>query len=467
MTVVAQRVGRAAVAIAKVLLPRSHSCYSLRVALRVDWDEGAREELRRLPAAESSRPFLEEAQLQLNRIETATTQLLRYARPPELRQVVVDGNLLVERAVRVVAAQAARHNVVVRSEPCAEPVTVRVDSELMVQVLVNLMLNGIEAMERGELTACYIIGENPVRSEADTGRTSKLLGGLDHLVVQDIFLTDTAALADVLVEGEKIVAVLDPSFTPTVTADEVIDAGGKYVIPGGIDAHTHMELPFGGTFAKDTFETGTRAAAFGGTTTIIDFAVQSKGKSLREGLDAWHAKAEGKACVDYGFHMIMSDVTEASLAEMDTLVAEGVTDFKLFTAYPGVFYSDDGAIFRAMQRAAANGGAIMMPARNRVAHGAYHAAVVAGGDAGRLGHAVAFANLHAEALLEWSPDMRRTAAAPGDAHAVLAVQRIRWLLQQNLQDAAEEMDVCRGALAHLRPEAAGAEARHHRQHCPP
>ena len=96
-----------------------------------------------------------------------------------------------------------------------------------------------------------------------------------------------------------------------------------------------MELPFGGTFAKDTFETGTRAAAFGGTTSIIDFAVQSKGSSLREGLDAWHAKAEGKAVTDYGFHMIMSDVTDESLAEMDTLVDEGIPDFKLFTAYPG------------------------------------------------------------------------------------------------------------------------------------
>ena len=128
------------------------------------------------------------------------------------------------------------------------------------------------------------------------------------------------------------------------------------MIPGAIDVHTHMELPFGGTFAKDTFETGTRAAAFGGTTTIVDFAVQSRGASLREGLDAWHAKAEGNAVTDYGFHMIMSDVNDDTLAEMDTLVAEGVPDFKLFTAYPGVFYSDDGAIFRAMQQTAKNGG---------------------------------------------------------------------------------------------------------------
>ncbi|MGZ8513278.1 MAG: amidohydrolase family protein, partial [Candidatus Limnocylindria bacterium] len=175
---------------------------------------------------------------------------------------------------------------------------------------------------------------------------------------------DSSTSADVLVDGERIALIgsdLDAQ------ADRTIDASGKLVIPGAIDVHTHMELPFGGTFAKDTFETGTRAAAFGGTTTIIDFAVQSKGAALRAGLDAWHAKAEGKACIDYGFHMIMSDVTDATLAEMDALVDEGVTDFKLFTAYPGVFFSDDGAIFRAMQQTAKNGGLVMMHAENGLA----------------------------------------------------------------------------------------------------
>jgi dihydropyrimidinase len=175
---------------------------------------------------------------------------------------------------------------------------------------------------------------------------------------------DASTAADVLVDGETIALI---GANLDVAADRTIDAAGKLVIPGAIDVHTHMELPFGGTFAKDTFETGTRAAAFGGTTTIIDFAVQGKGQALREGLDAWHAKAEGKACIDYGFHMIMSDVTDATLAEMDTLVGEGVTDFKLFTAYPGVFFSDDGAIFRAMQQTAKNGGLIMMHAENGLA----------------------------------------------------------------------------------------------------
>ena len=175
---------------------------------------------------------------------------------------------------------------------------------------------------------------------------------------------DATTRADVLVDGERIALIGE---TLDVEADRTIDASGKWVIPGAIDAHTHMELPFGGTFAKDTFETGTRAAAFGGTTTIVDFAVQSKGASLREGLDTWMAKAEGKACIDYAFHMIVSDVRDDVLAEMDTLVSEGITSFKLFTAYPGVFFSDDGAIFRAMQQTAKNGGLIMMHAENGLA----------------------------------------------------------------------------------------------------
>ncbi|GAA4763071.1 MULTISPECIES: dihydropyrimidinase [Streptomyces] len=175
--------------------------------------------------------------------------------------------------------------------------------------------------------------------------------------------------ADVLVEDGRV-AALAAHGTPAAeswTADRVIDATGRYVIPGGVDAHTHMELPFGGTFASDTFETGTRAAAWGGTTTIVDFAVQTVGRPLREGLDAWYAKADGNCAVDYAFHMILSDVDASSLKEMDHLVEEGVTSFKLFMAYPGVFYSDDGQILRAMQRSSANGGLIMMHAENGIA----------------------------------------------------------------------------------------------------
>ncbi|MBA2556553.1 MAG: dihydropyrimidinase [Chloroflexi bacterium] len=198
--------------------------------------------------------------------------------------------------------------------------------------------------------------------------------------------------ADVLIDGEQIAAVgrdlAQGLGGGSLQVDRTIDASGKWVIPGAIDVHTHMELPFGGTFAKDTFETGTRAAAFGGTTTIVDFAVQSRGASLREGLDAWHAKAQGNACIDYGFHMIMSDVNDHTLAEMDRLVDEGVPDFKLFTAYPGVFFSDDGAIFRAMQRTEQNGGLIMMHAENGLAIDVVAAQAVADGKTDPYYHGV-------------------------------------------------------------------------------
>ena len=181
-----------------------------------------------------------------------------------------------------------------------------------------------------------------------------------------------AIAADVLIDGEKIAAVLTPGDTSlgnelTSTADVVIDAAGKYVIPGGVDSHTHMELPFGGTFASDTFDTGTRAAAWGGTTTIIDFAVQKFGERVQDGLATWHEKARGNTHIDYAFHQIIGGVDDDSLKAMDELVNEGITSFKLFMAYPGVFYSDDGQILRAMQTAANNGSMIMMHAENGIA----------------------------------------------------------------------------------------------------
>jgi dihydropyrimidinase len=175
--------------------------------------------------------------------------------------------------------------------------------------------------------------------------------------------------ADVLVDGERIVALLAPGDTTlgidvAAGVDTVIDATGKYVIPGGIDAHTHMELPFGGTAASDTFETGTRAAAWGGTTSIIDFAVQRYGERVEDGLAEWHRKAAGNCAIDYGFHQIIGGVDEFSLKAMETLVAEGITSYKLFMAYPGVFYSDDAQILRAMQKAADLGLMTMMHAEN-------------------------------------------------------------------------------------------------------
>jgi len=172
--------------------------------------------------------------------------------------------------------------------------------------------------------------------------------------------TDTTK-ADVLVDGETVAAV---GVDLGTTADRVVDATGRYVMPGGIDVHTHMELPFGGTFSSDDFATGTAAAAWGGTTTIIDFALHDYGESLQAGLERWHAKAAAKAHIDYGFHMIVREVTEQTLADMDTLVERGVTSFKLFMAYPGVFMVDDAALFRAMGRSSDNGGLIMLHAEN-------------------------------------------------------------------------------------------------------
>ena len=178
---------------------------------------------------------------------------------------------------------------------------------------------------------------------------------------------DTTA-ADVLIDGETVAGIAAPgSHTWEQGADSVIDASSKYVIPGAIDVHTHFELPFGGTFVSDDFESGTRAAAHGGTTSIIDFAVQVKGDRIMDGFETWMQKAEGNCAVDYGFHMIVGDVNADSLKEMDAIVGEGVTSFKLFMAYPGVLYSDDGEIFRAMQQAADSGTTIMMHAENGIA----------------------------------------------------------------------------------------------------
>jgi len=169
--------------------------------------------------------------------------------------------------------------------------------------------------------------------------------------------------ADVLIEDE-VVSVIGAQLD--MEADIMIDAKGKLVIPGGIDPHTHMELPFGGTTAADDFRTGTIAAAYGGTTTILDFAVQYKGQSLIEGVDNWHQKAEGKCAIDYGFHLITTELEDRQIEEMYTVMDEGVTSFKLFMAYPGVFLVDDATIFRAMSAAGQRGGLICMHAENGI-----------------------------------------------------------------------------------------------------
>src|SRR5690242_19194302 len=142
---------------------------------------------------------------------------------------------------------------------------------------------------------------------------------------------------------------------PREQGKKIIDAKGKYVFPGGIDVHTHLDMPFGGTTSSDDFETGTRAAAWGGTTTLIDFAIQGKGETLRGALDKWHTKARDKAITDYAFHCIVTDLPDSQLSEMGAMIKDGVTTFKLFMAYPGVLMLDDGSIFKALQQTAKHG----------------------------------------------------------------------------------------------------------------
>ena len=170
-------------------------------------------------------------------------------------------------------------------------------------------------------------------------------------------------MGDVFIENETVTHI---GKSLDMEADEILDASGKYLFPGGLDPHTHLDMPFGGTVSADDFETGTRAAAHGGTTTLIDFAIQPKGRSTLEALDTWHAKAEGKTAIDYGFHMIITDLEDDRVHEMKMLADEGVTSYKLFMAYPGVLYVDDGTIYRAMRTAGENGTVVCMHAENGI-----------------------------------------------------------------------------------------------------
>lgn len=169
--------------------------------------------------------------------------------------------------------------------------------------------------------------------------------------------------ADIYIESDTVTEIGKCIDRP---ADKVIDATGRLVVPGGIDAHTHFDMPFGGTVSADDFESGTIAAAHGGTTTVVDFAIQTKGKSTLEGLETWHKKADGKATIDYAFHMIVTDMPEERLPEMARLADEGVTSYKLFMAYPGVLYVDDGTLYRAFRQAGENGTRICMHAENGI-----------------------------------------------------------------------------------------------------
>jgi dihydropyrimidinase len=185
----------------------------------------------------------------------------------------------------------------------------------------------------------------------------------DTLIKNGTVVTATDSyIADVAIVNGKIAAI--GSDFPAQNAAKVLEATGKLVLPGGIDVHTHLDMPFGGTTSADDFETGTRAAAFGGTTTLIDFAIQYKGQLLRQAFDTWMSKAASKAVCDYAFHCIVTDVSGGQLSEMNDLVREGVTSFKLFMAYPGIFMLDDGSIFKALQTTSQNGGLVCMHAEN-------------------------------------------------------------------------------------------------------
>src|SRR5579864_3890162 len=171
-------------------------------------------------------------------------------------------------------------------------------------------------------------------------------------------------MGDILIEGEQIAALGGPGAFAETQCDAVIDAREKYIFPGAIDVHTHMELPLPTTVASDDFETGTIAAACGGTTTILDFANQQRGHTLQEALQSWHRKADGKAVIDYGFHMTITDLAAAPEEAMDEMVGAGVTTFKLLMAYPGTFMVDDETIYRVLRRSARLGGLVMVHAEN-------------------------------------------------------------------------------------------------------
>ena len=176
-----------------------------------------------------------------------------------------------------------------------------------------------------------------------------------------IFTAVDSYVADILVDDGKIRTI---GLDLTADAEKTIDATGKYVIPGGIDPHTHLDFPFGGTVSSDDFSTGTIAAAVGGTTSIVDFVVQQRGQDLTEALDLWHQKAEGQAAIDYGFHMIIQDLPDTRLSQMDEMVRQGVTSFKMFMAYRGAVMVDDDTIFKAMVRASDNGALICLHAEH-------------------------------------------------------------------------------------------------------
>jgi dihydropyrimidinase len=193
--------------------------------------------------------------------------------------------------------------------------------------------------------------------------------------------------ADVLIEGETIAQVAPGIDT---TGHTVVDAAGMLVMPGGIDVHTHLDMPFGGTVSADDYEWGTRAAAIGGTTTLIDFALQSMGHPMAEAFKTWRAKSEGKACIDYGLHMAVTDLgpNDAWLEEVDEMVRQGISSFKIFMAYPNVLMVNDRTIYKLMERTKQLGALVCVHAENGTVIDAIVQEALAAGNTGPLYHAL-------------------------------------------------------------------------------
>ena len=169
-------------------------------------------------------------------------------------------------------------------------------------------------------------------------------------------------VADVFVEDERI-SLIGESLD--AVADRVIDAAGKYLLPGGVDPHTHLDMPFGGTVTIDDVESGQTSAAFGGTTTHVDFIIQPQGSTFADALEEWRAKANGKQVIDMGYHMAVTDLKEGgTLEELASLPDQGITSYKLFMAYKGALMVDDETLFRTMQVAAETGALVMVHAEN-------------------------------------------------------------------------------------------------------
>jgi dihydropyrimidinase len=185
---------------------------------------------------------------------------------------------------------------------------------------------------------------------------------MEYKIVNGTIVTATETYrADVGIKNGKIVQIARSIKEP---AGDVLDAKGLYVLPGGIDIHTHLDMPFMGTSSSDDFETGTRAAAFGGTTSLVDFAIQGKGMSLKDTLNTWMEKADRKAVIDYGFHVAITDLTDKVMNEIPEMVASGVPSFKCFLAYKGSLMIDDGALYRILQKSKKAGALVMIHAEN-------------------------------------------------------------------------------------------------------